>query len=133
MARTFDFYKDFRSDAFQKNWTLLIKQWNSKADDENKLIQAKDYDGLRKLTLSLANNAGVQEALAQTVLFFDEVSSCVDNSLCDRNAAAALFADPAGQIVSSYGYYFVEVQKMNKLYAVGIFEIRNLEKTWSIF
>jgi hypothetical protein len=129
--RTFDFYKDFRSDTLQKDFSLLVEQWNAKAADVEALLEKNDESGLGQLVTSLLQSDEAQTALAQLVLFFDETYSCVDKALCDNNAAFALLKNPADQIFFMYGSYLTTVRQHNPNYATGILKVRALTKTWS--
>jgi hypothetical protein len=130
--RTFDFYKDFRSDTLQKDFSLLVEQWNAKAADVQALLDKNDEAGLGQLVTSLLQSDEAQTALAQLVLFFDETYSCVDKALCDNNAAFALLKNPADQIFYMYGSYLTTVRQHNPNYATGILKVRGLSKTWSL-
>jgi hypothetical protein len=130
--RTFDFYKDFRSDILQKDFSLLVEQWNAKAADVEALLEKNDEAGLGQLVSSLLQSDEAQTALTRLILFFDETYSCVDKALCDRNAAFALLKDPANQIFYMYGSYLTTVRQHNPSYATGILKVRALSKTWSL-
>ena len=130
--RTFDFYKDFRSDTLQKDFSLLVEQWNAKAADVEALLEKNDEAGLGQLVTSLLQSDEAQTALAQLVLFFDETYSCVDKALCDNNAAFALLKNPADQIFYMYGSYLTTVRQHNPNYATGILKVRGLSKSWSL-
>ncbi len=127
--RTFDFYKDFRSDTLQKDFSFLVEQWNAKAADVEALLAKNDEPGLAQLVAALLQTDQAQTALAQLVLFFDETYSCVDKSLCDNNAAYALLKNPADQIFVMYGSYLTAVRQHNPNYATGILKVRALTKT----
>lgn len=130
--RTFDFYKDFRSDTLQKDFSLLVEQWNAKSAEVEALLEKNDEAGLGQLVASLLQGDEAQTALAQLILFFDETYSCVDKALCDGNAAFALLKDPANQIFFMYGSYLATVRQHNPSYATGILKVRSLTKTWSL-
>jgi|HubBroStandDraft_2_1064218.scaffolds.fasta_scaffold373192_2 hypothetical protein len=132
VSRTFDFYKDFRGDP-GKDFKFLVAGWNARAEEEKSLAQKGDEAGVKSLVSSLLTNNQTQTAVTELVLFFDEVYSCVDNSLCDRNTAVALFQSPASQFFSMYGSYFQDVRETNPTYAIGVMKLRNLTKCWSLF
>lgn len=130
--RTFDFYKDFRGDALQKDFSLLVVQWNEKSAQVNEFIKNDDYAGLSQLAESLLQSDEAQTALTRLVLFFDEANSCVEKSLCDNNAAFALLQNPADQIFSMYGSHLQTIRQQHPSYADGIVKVRALTKTWSL-
>jgi hypothetical protein len=130
--RTFDFYKDFRGDTLQKDFSLLVEQWNAKYADVAALLEKNDEAGLGQLVMSLLQSDEAQTALARLVLFFDETYSCVDKALCDNNAAYALLQNPADQIFFMYGSYLTTVRQHNPNYATGILKVRALTKTRSL-
>ena len=43
--RTFDFYKDFRGDGLQKDFSLLVVRWNEKSTQVDGLLKNDDYAG----------------------------------------------------------------------------------------
>ncbi|HWW33900.1 MAG TPA: hypothetical protein VNZ23_01550, partial [Xanthobacteraceae bacterium] len=96
--RTFDFYKDFRGDGLQKDFSLLVTRWNEKSAQADGFLKSDDFTGLSQLAASLLQTDETQTALSRLILFFDEAYSCVDKSLCDNNAAFALLQNPADQI-----------------------------------
>jgi hypothetical protein len=130
--RTFDFYKDFRGDGLQKDFSLLVVQWNEKSAQVEGFLKNDDYAGLSQLTASLLQNDEAQSALSRIVLFFDEAYSCVDKALCDYDAAYALLQSPADQIFSMYGSYLQTVRQQQSNYADGIVKVRALTRSWSL-
>ena len=133
--KTFAFYQDFRSTDFQTKYLLLMGRWNAKADQAAQLTKAGDQDGLRKLESAVVADADGQAAFNQVMLLFDGLSACVDNGLCDNNAAASLLRQPAAEIASALGSHIAYVRKThgNTTYGSGIFKTRALEKSWSVF
>jgi len=131
--RTFEFYNDFRTAALQKDLNLLVGAWNAKADDEKKLLEQKDYDGFNQLVETMLRDGEARTALTEVIPFFDEIYSCVDHSLCDGNATIALLQGPATQIVSMFGSHLLKMQQTNPAYAIGVFKVRALSKTRSLF
>jgi hypothetical protein len=130
--RTFDFYKDFRSDGLQKDFSLLVSRWNEKSAQADGFLKNDDYAGLSQLAASLLQTDETQTALSRLILFFDEAYSCVEKDLCDNNAAFALLQNPADQIFSMYGSYLASVRQDHPNYADGIVKVRGLTKTWSL-
>jgi hypothetical protein len=130
--RTFDFYRDFRGDSLQKDFSLLVTRWNEKSGQVDRLLKNDDFTGLSQLAASLLQTDETQTALSRLVLFFDEAYSCVDKSLCDNNAAFALLQNPADQIFSMYGSYLATVRQQHPKYADGIVKVCSLTKTWSL-
>jgi len=130
--RTFDFYKDFRGDGLQKDFSLLVTRWNEKSAQADGFLKSDDFTGLSQLAASLLQTDETQTALSRLVLFFDEAYSCVDKSLCDNNAAFALLQNPADQIFSMYGSYLATVRQQHPNYADGIVKVRALSKSWSL-
>jgi hypothetical protein len=130
--RTFDFYRDFRGDSLQKDFSLLVTRWNEKSGQVDRLLKNDDFTGLSQLAASLLQTDETQTALSRLVLFFDEAYSCVDKSLCDNNAAFALLQNPADQIFSMYGSYLATVRQQRPKYADGIVKVCSLTKTWSL-
>lgn len=130
--RTFDFYKDFRGDGLQKDFTLLVARWNEKSTQAEGLLKKDDYVGLTELAASLLQTDETQTALSRLILFFDEAYSCVEKALCDHNAAFALLQNPADQIFSMYGSYLASVRQDHPNYADGIVKVRALTKTRSL-
>jgi hypothetical protein len=113
--RTFDFYKDFRGDGLQKDFSLLVTRWNEKSAQADGFLKSDDFTGLSQLAAALLQTDETQTALSRLVLFFDEAYSCVDKSLCDNNAAFALLQNPADQIFSMYGSYLATVRQQSEL------------------
>jgi hypothetical protein len=130
--RTFDFYKDFRGDGLQKDFSLLVVRWNEKSAQVDGFLKNDDYAGLSQLAESLLQGDEAQTALSHLVLFFDEANSCVEKSLCDNDAAFALLQNPADQIFSMYGSYLQTVRQQHPTYADGIVKVRALTKAWSL-
>jgi hypothetical protein len=135
VEKTFEFYKDFRGETFQKDLKLLIQRWNSKADEVNKLIAQGHEEGMRELTTSLVTDEEGRKAFAGVLSFFDALSACVEASLCDRNAAVALLKVPATQITSAFGSHIIYIRETNGNgnYGTGLFKMRALEPGISIF
>ncbi len=130
--RTFDFYKDFRGDGLQKDFSLLVVQWNEKSAQVDGLLKNGDDAGLGQLAASLLQSDEAQSAMSRLVLFFDEAYSCVDKALCDHDAAFALLQNPADQLFSMYGSYLQTIRQQHPNYAEGIVKVRALTKTWSL-
>jgi hypothetical protein len=130
--RTFDFYKDFRGDGLQKDFSLLVTRWNEKSAQADGFLKSDDFTGLSQLAASLLQTDETQTALSRLILFFDEAYSCVDKSLCDNNAAFALLQNPADQIFSMYGSYLETVRQQHPNYADGIVKVRAMTKSWSL-
>lgn len=134
--RTYEYYRDFRSEAFQKDWILLLNRWNEKAGEVQQIIAVKDFDRLRRLTTGLVNQdeAG-KTAFARAVGFFDEAYACVENSLCDHNVAVLLLKTPASEFVSAFGSHIVFIRDEYKStkYGSGAFKVRSLERQFSVF
>jgi hypothetical protein len=74
--RTFDFYKDFRGDGLQKDFSLLVTRWNEKSAQADSYLKSDDFAGLSQLAASLLQTDETQTALSRLVLFFDEAYSC---------------------------------------------------------
>jgi hypothetical protein len=130
--RTFDFYKDFRGDGLQKDFSLLVTRWNEKSAQADGFLKSDDFTRLSQLAASLLQTDETQTALSRLILFFDEAYSCVDKSLCDNNAAFALLQNPADQIFSMYGSYLETVRQQHPNYADGIVKVRAMTKSWSL-
>ena len=111
---TFTLYKSFRSDGMQKSLSLLTERWNTKAAAVEELLTQNDQKGLSSLTLSLVADEKGRTAFDQISSFFDEVSNCVGNSLCDNNTAYAMFQHQAFQLSSAYGYYIMYARETYK-------------------
>jgi hypothetical protein len=45
--RTFDFYKDFRGDGLQKDFSLLVTRWNEKSAQADGFLKSDDFTGVR--------------------------------------------------------------------------------------
>jgi hypothetical protein len=133
LDRTFEFYKDFRGETLAKDFGLLAEAWNAKSAEVTQLKAQSDYDGLAQLAASILQGDDAQDALTQLIIFFDEMYSCVDSSLCDQDTTIALLQEPANEIFTMYGSYLIDKRKINPNYANGIVKIRNLKKTWSLF
>lgn len=142
VQNTFEFYKDFRSQAFQDKYQVLITLAEDKSDDIDRLMnQHRDNVPERdRLVLEVvtgyaeSNNGG--KNLSAALLFFDGLVACVNSGLCDRNAAVALFNGPARDLASAYGPYIVFIRgkyRNNQKYGTGLFQTRALETEWSIF
>jgi hypothetical protein len=43
--RTFDFYKDFRGDGLQKDFSLLVTRWNEKSAQADGFLKSDDFTG----------------------------------------------------------------------------------------
>jgi hypothetical protein len=126
----FDFYKSFKSDEMQKNWSLLIERWNAKAAEVDKLLTQNDQEGLRSLTVSLVSDEKGQIAFEQISSFFDDVAKCLDNSLCDNNTTQAMLQSKAYQLASAYGYYIIYFRKTynNSQYGTGLLSVQSLDR-----
>jgi hypothetical protein len=132
---TFALYKSFRSDGMQKNLSLLIERWNTKAPAVEKLLTQNDQNGLSLLAVSLVSDEKGRIAFDQISSFFDEVSNCVQNSLCDNNTAHAMFQSQASQLVGAYGYYITYARQTyeNDQYATGLFSVKSLDKKFDFY
>jgi hypothetical protein len=64
--RTFDFYKDFRGETLQKDFSLLVAQWNEKSAEVESLLAKKDETGLSQTVASLLQSDEAQTALTLT-------------------------------------------------------------------
>jgi hypothetical protein len=141
VQNTFEFYKDFRSQAFQDKYQALIGAADEKAAVIDGIMtefreNAPDRDRkvLEVVTGFTESNNGVKN-LSTALLFFDGLAACVNNGLCDRNAAVTLFNVPARDLASAYGPYilFVRARFNNKTYGTGLFQTRALDSEWSFF
>ena len=135
VERTYEYYRDFRSEAFQKEWVLLLTRWNEKASEVKQILEVKDFARLQSLASGLINqdDAG-KTAFAKTIGFFDESYACIENELCDHNVAVVLLKSPASEFVSAFGSYIISVRKdyNNAKYGAGAYKIRALEKKFSV-
>jgi hypothetical protein len=134
--RTYEYYRDFRSEAFQRDWLLLFNRWNEKASDVQQILATKDFDRLRRLASGLVNQDDQSKtAFARVVGFFDEAYACVDNSLCDQNVAFFLLKTPASEFVSAFGSHIMYIRQEYKSekYGTGLFKVRSLDKRFSVF
>jgi len=127
---TFEFYKQFRADAFQQDWTLLITRWNANAADAQGRVAQGDMQGLQNLVVSLVSDDKGSAAMERVLSFFDELSACVENALCDHNAAYGLLKDQAEQMADAYGPYivFIRDKYKNVNYGSGLIKARALTK-----
>ena len=135
VEKTFELYKAFRSTSLDDDWSLLIGRWNQKAAEAKNLLRQNKQEEYKNLVIGLFAESPGPRAMERTLSFFDELSACVNNSLCDRNTAYALFQEPAYQFAGAYGPYVVTVRQEfnNKKYGAGLFQARSLEKTFSLF
>lgn len=135
VEKTFEFYSEFRGEAFQKNWSYLIGKWNAQADEVKKLTDANDQEGIRKLASAIAMDEAGRKSFEEVLGFFDGLAACVETSLCDGNSAAALLRLPASDFASAFGPHIIFVRKMfgNTEYGTGLFQTRALERRWSLF
>ena len=63
--RTFDFYKDFRGDGLQKDFSLLVTRWNEKSAQADGFLKSDDFTGLSQLAaVALANRRNADCAVA---------------------------------------------------------------------
>jgi hypothetical protein len=141
VQNTFEFYKDFRSQAFQDKYQALIGAADEKAAViDGVMVELRDNvtERDRKVLEVVAgfaeSNNGVKN-LSAALLFFDGMAACVTNALCDRNATVALFNVPARELASAYGPYilFIRERYNNQKYGTGLFQTRALETEWSVF
>jgi hypothetical protein len=135
VEKTFEFYKTFRSAELEKNWSLLIGRWNNNAKEARALIAQGKTAEFDDFVIGLVAEAPGPGAMEHVLSFFDELSACVSNSLCDGNTAYALFKEPAHQFAGAYGPYVLHVRQEfgNQKYGTGLFQTRALERTLDIF
>ena len=63
--RTFDFYKDFRGDGLQKDFSLLVTRWNEKSAQADGFLKSDDFTGLEPIGgLALADRRNADCAVA---------------------------------------------------------------------
>jgi len=124
----FEFYKSFKADRIQENWSLLMQRWNAKADEFDRLLTENNQDGFRQLALSLVSDNKGAIAVEQIASFFDEVSECVNSGLCDNNTAFAMLKEPASQFWGAYGVYILHIREKykNDEYGIGVSRTRSL-------
>jgi hypothetical protein len=136
VEKTFEFYKVFQSEPVQRDWSLLIGKWNEKAPEAKAIGLKGDAKADLDLIESLMSDQQSSAAFERLLAFFDAAAACVENSLCDQNAAHALLKDPAKQLASAYGPHVLLIRKEfgNPKYGTGLFQTRSIEKsTLNIF
>ena len=135
VAKTFEFYRSFHSDQLQRDWTLLISRWNASADKAKPLEDAQKYDELSTLIISLVNDDSSRNAMTDILDFFDEFSSCVSHSLCDRNSGVALLTDRAGEFIGPYGAYisYLRSKYGDKTIGAGVYRVHSMKTRVSVF
>jgi hypothetical protein len=141
VQNTFEFYKDFRSQAFQDKYQALINGAEKKDDEIDRImtrlrdnVQERDQQVIAVIT-ELAEAGDAPKNMSAALLFFDGLAACVKDGLCDRNAAVALFQGPSRELASAYGPYilFIRAKYKNDKYGTGLFQTRALEIEWSVF
>ncbi len=138
---TFEFYKDFRTDNFQKKYQAMTNRADAKADIIKGLMdkyrgnpEERDRQVLEAVKGLIATEDGLKNT-SEVLLFFDVLATCVNTSLCDRNAAVTLFKLPALEFASAYGPYIMHIRYAygNETFGTGLFQTRAMETEWSIF
>ena len=131
VGATFQFYKEFRSEQTQKDWSLLINRWNAKAQDARTIVRSGNDKELSDFVETLVSDSDGSAAMERVLSLFDEMSACVDNSLCDRNAAYALLKVPADEFAAAFGPHIFLIRKEfgNDQYGVGLLRLRAIKKT----
>jgi hypothetical protein len=126
---TFQLYKTFRDEPLRRDLNLLMSRWNLKRDQIVELLKQKKYDEITAILLSLMDEK-TEEAFDHMDSFFLEVSSCIENRLCDNNAALTLFKDTADDLINAYGPYIIYLREQysNEQIGTGIYRIRALTK-----
>jgi hypothetical protein len=51
VEKTFEFYRTFRSDSLQKDWSLLIGRWNTKAQEARTLVRQRNQEAFEKFVV----------------------------------------------------------------------------------
>lgn len=135
VEKTFDFYKSFRSDPVQKQFGLLVARWNAASDKLKTLTDQNNDEEIRELATSLVADQEGGTAFEEVLSFFDDLSACVEASLCDRNAAVAVLQKPASQVGSMFGSHILYVRDKygNEEYGTGVFRIRALKKEITLY
>ena len=135
VEKTFEFYKSFRTDPLRKDWALLISRWSESADKAKPLLDQEKYDDLSTLVISLVSDKDGSEAFNHIADFFDELNSCVEHSLCDRNSAVALLKESANEFIEPYGAYISFLRKKygNETIGSSIYKVRSMTTEWSLF
>jgi hypothetical protein len=135
VEKTFEFYRTFRADSLQKDWSLLVGRWNAKAQEAQTLVRQGNQPAFEKFVILLVDDKEGAPAMEHVLSFFDELTACVSNSLCDQNTAYALFEEPARQFAGAYGTYVLHIRQQfnNGQYGSGLFQSRSLRKTISFF
>ena len=141
VQNTFEFYKDFRSQAFQEKYQTLINLAEKKDDEIDRImtglrdnVPERDRKVLGVI-IEIAETGDGPKNMSAALLFFDGLAACVNKGLCDRNAAVALFNGPSGDLASAYGPYilYIRAKYRNEKYGTGLFQTRALETEWSVF
>jgi hypothetical protein len=135
VEKTFEFYKSFRTDPLRKDFALLISRWNEAADKAKPLLDQEKDDQLSVLIISLVSDKDGGEAFSHIADFFEELNSCVEHSLCDRNSAVALLKDSADEFIEPYGAYIAVLRKTysNETIGAGVYKVRSMKTEWSPF
>jgi len=71
---------------------------------------AKAKGGNAKMT-ELIRSHGLEPSVYVLVDFYDQVTTCVENDLCDKKTACAIFKEPITSLASNYHGLFDEWQK----------------------
>jgi hypothetical protein len=141
VQNTFEFYKDFRSPGIQDKYQTMINRHDEKASTIANLMEQyrgnvpeRDRQVLEVINEFVESGDGLKN-MSTVLLFFDGLATCVNSSLCNHNAAVALFNLPAREFASAYGPYimFIREKYKNEKYGTGLFQTRALETEWSIF
>ena len=141
VQNTFEFYKDFRSQAFQEKYQSLINVAEIKDGEIDRIMtQFRDNVAERdrkvlEIVVDIAEAGDAPKNMSAALLFFDGLAACVSNGLCDRNAAVALFNVPSRELASDYGPYilYIRAKYQNGKYGTGLFQTRALETEWSVY
>jgi hypothetical protein len=133
---TLDLYRSFKNGEPQKNWSFLATLWTQQSQVVENALKEKDKDtALLNITSDIIDQKAGAPALAQVLSFFEEVSTCVENSLCDYNAAHALFHNLAHECTGYFGSYILD--KRNRPgyqhYADGLIKVNKMIKRPSLF
>lgn len=141
VQNTFEFYKDFRSQAFQDKYQALVNAMEKKDEAIDRIMSdlrdnvAERDKQVLAVIVEVAEAGDMPKNMSTALLFFDGLAACVKNGLCDRNAAGALFQVPSRELGSYYGPYilFIRAKYGNEKYGTGLFQTRALETEWSLF
>jgi hypothetical protein len=123
VAAVLDYQRQLRVDPLHGAWKSVTISNIKESEAQQQALHA---GGDRWIDYSVALGRADRDNLAEILSVYDGLYTCVEERLCDKNAAVRLFGYDAMNIYSYYGAY-IECEKLRYIdnnYAQGLMFLR---------